>query len=59
VLLLDDIEKDHPDIFNILLWVMDHGTLTDNNGGKVVVDIDAQENVRLEFAENSEKAVSV
>lgn len=38
---------------------MDHGTLTDNNGGKVVVDIDEQENVRLEFAETGEKAVSV
>ncbi len=32
VLLLDEIEKAHPDIFNILLQVMDHGTLTDNNG---------------------------
>jgi ATP-dependent Clp protease ATP-binding subunit ClpA len=34
VLLLDEIEKAHPDIFNILLQVMDHGTLTDNNGRK-------------------------
>ena len=34
VLLLDEIEKVHPDIFNILLQVMDHGTLTDNNGRK-------------------------
>ena len=34
VLLLDEIEKAHPDIFNILLQVMDHGTLTDNNGHK-------------------------
>src|SRR5215469_6240960 len=34
VLLLDEIEKAHPDIFNILLQVMDHATLTDNNGGK-------------------------
>src|SRR5690606_27665170 len=34
VLLLDEIEKAHPDIFNILLPVMDHGTLTDNNGRK-------------------------
>ena len=34
VLLLDEIEKSHPDIFNILLQVMDHGTLTDNNGRK-------------------------
>ncbi|MCZ6879505.1 MAG: ATP-dependent Clp protease ATP-binding subunit ClpA [Gammaproteobacteria bacterium] len=32
VLLLDEIEKAHPDVFNILLQVMDHGTLTDNNG---------------------------
>ena len=32
VLLLDEIEKAHPDIFNILLQVMDHGSLTDNNG---------------------------
>ncbi len=32
VLLLDEIEKAHPDIFNVLLQVMDHGTLTDNNG---------------------------
>ena len=35
VLLLDEIEKAHPDIFNVLLQVMDHGTLTDNNGRKV------------------------
>jgi ATP-dependent Clp protease ATP-binding subunit ClpA len=34
VLLLDEIEKAHPDVFNILLQVMDHGTLTDNNGKK-------------------------
>ncbi|MDT3679834.1 MAG: ATP-dependent Clp protease ATP-binding subunit ClpA [Burkholderiaceae bacterium] len=34
VLLFDEIEKAHPDIFNILLQVMDHGTLTDNNGRK-------------------------
>ncbi len=34
VLLLDEIEKAHPDIFNVLLQVMDHGTLTDNNGKK-------------------------
>lgn len=34
VLLLDEIEKAHPDLFNILLQVMDHGTLTDNNGRK-------------------------
>ena len=34
VMLLDEIEKAHPDIFNILLQVMDHGTLTDNNGRK-------------------------
>jgi ATP-dependent Clp protease ATP-binding subunit ClpA len=34
VLLLDEIEKAHPDIFNILLQVMDHGALTDNNGRK-------------------------
>jgi ATP-dependent Clp protease ATP-binding subunit ClpA len=33
-LILDEIEKAHPDIFNILLQVMDHGTLTDNNGRK-------------------------
>lgn len=32
VILLDEIEKAHPDLFNILLQVMDHGTLTDNNG---------------------------
>src|SRR5215813_8462940 len=34
VLLLDEIEKAHPDVFNIMLQVMDHGTLTDNNGRK-------------------------
>jgi ATP-dependent Clp protease ATP-binding subunit ClpA len=34
VLLLDEIEKAHPDVFNILLQVMDHGSLTDNNGRK-------------------------
>jgi ATP-dependent Clp protease ATP-binding subunit ClpA len=34
VLLLDEIEKAHPDVYNILLQVMDHGTLTDNNGRK-------------------------
>jgi ATP-dependent Clp protease ATP-binding subunit ClpA len=34
VVLLDEIEKAHPDIFNVLLQVMDHGTLTDNNGKK-------------------------
>ncbi len=34
VLLLDEIEKAHPDVFNILLQVLDHGTLTDNNGRK-------------------------
>src|SRR5262249_32367026 len=32
VLLLDEIEKAHPDVFNVLLQVMDHGKLTDNNG---------------------------
>jgi ATP-dependent Clp protease ATP-binding subunit ClpA len=35
VLLLDEIEKAHPDLFNILLQVMDHGKLTDNNGKQV------------------------
>lgn len=34
IVLLDEIEKAHPDVFNILLQVMDHGTLTDNNGRK-------------------------
>ena len=34
VLLLDEIEKAHPDIYNVLLQIMDHGTLTDNNGRK-------------------------
>ncbi|NBQ91471.1 MAG: ATP-dependent Clp protease ATP-binding subunit ClpA [Betaproteobacteria bacterium] len=34
VLLLDEIEKAHPEVFNVLLQVMDHGTLTDNNGRK-------------------------
>jgi ATP-dependent Clp protease ATP-binding subunit ClpA len=34
VLLLDEVEKAHPDVFNVLLQVMDHGTLTDNNGKK-------------------------
>src|SRR3546814_20839245 len=34
VLLLDEIEKAHPAVYNILLQVMDHGTLTDNNGRK-------------------------
>ena len=32
VILLDEVEKAHPDVFNILLQVMDHGTLTDTNG---------------------------
>jgi ATP-dependent Clp protease ATP-binding subunit ClpA len=35
VLLLDEIEKAHPDVFNLLLQIMDHGTLTDTNGRKV------------------------
>jgi ATP-dependent Clp protease ATP-binding subunit ClpA len=35
VLLLDEIEKAHPDVFNILLQIMDHGSLTDHNGKKV------------------------
>jgi ATP-dependent Clp protease ATP-binding subunit ClpA len=35
LVLLDEIEKAHPDIFNVLLQVMDHGTLTDNNGRQV------------------------
>src|SRR5690606_2107216 len=34
VLLLDEIEKAHPDVFNLLLQVMDHGSLTDTNGRK-------------------------
>ena len=34
MLLLDEIEKAHPDVYNLLLQVMDHGTLTDNNGRK-------------------------
>jgi len=34
IVLLDEIEKAHPDVFNLLLQVMDHGTLTDNNGRK-------------------------
>lgn len=34
IILLDEIEKAHPDVFNLLLQVMDHGTLTDNNGRK-------------------------
>jgi len=34
VLLLDEVEKAHPDVFNLLLQIMDHGTLTDNNGRK-------------------------
>ncbi len=34
MLLLDEIEKAHPDVFNLLLQVMDHGVLTDNNGRK-------------------------
>ena len=34
VVLLDEIEKAHPDVFNLLLQIMDHGTLTDNNGRK-------------------------
>ncbi|MDQ6997067.1 MAG: ATP-dependent Clp protease ATP-binding subunit ClpA [Mariprofundus sp.] len=34
ILLLDEIEKAHPDLFNLLLQIMDHGTLTDNNGRK-------------------------
>ena len=36
VLLLDEIEKAHPDVYNLLLQVMDHGSLTDNNGRKAV-----------------------
>jgi ATP-dependent Clp protease ATP-binding subunit ClpA len=36
VLLLDEIEKAHPDVYNILLQVMDHGTLTDNNGRRPI-----------------------
>ena len=35
VLLLDEIEKAHPELFNILLQVMDNGTLTDSNGKKI------------------------
>ncbi len=35
VLLLDEVEKAHPDVFNLLLQIMDHGTLTDTNGRKV------------------------
>mgnify|MGYP000014676856 CR=1 FL=1 len=35
MLLLDEIEKGHPDIYNILLQVMDHGSLTDHNGKKI------------------------
>ena len=64
VLLLDEIEKAHPDIFNILLQVMDHGTLTDNNGRKAdfrnVVLImttnagaDALSKVQIGFTKNS------
>ena len=34
IVLLDEIEKAHPEVFNLLLQVMDHGTLTDNNGRK-------------------------
>ena len=34
MLLLDEIEKAHPDVFNLLLQIMDHGALTDNNGRK-------------------------
>ena len=34
VVLLDEVEKAHPEVFNLLLQVMDHGTLTDNNGRK-------------------------
>jgi ATP-dependent Clp protease ATP-binding subunit ClpA len=34
IILLDEVEKAHPDVFNLLLQVMDHGTLTDNNGRK-------------------------
>ena len=34
VVLLDEVEKAHPDVFNLLLQIMDHGTLTDNNGRK-------------------------
>ena len=34
IVLLDEVEKAHPDVFNLLLQVMDHGTLTDNNGRK-------------------------
>jgi ATP-dependent Clp protease ATP-binding subunit ClpA len=56
VLLLDEIEKAHPDIFNILLQVMDHGTLTDNNGRKadfrnVVIDHDHQRRRRVAHQE--------
>ena len=39
VILLDEIEKAHPDVFNILLQVMDHGTLTDHNGRLSLIHI--------------------
>ena len=58
VLLLDEIEKAHPDIFNILLQVMDHGTLTDNNGRKAdfrnVVIIMTTNAGRAEMAEDDD-----
>src|SRR4029077_20276418 len=57
VLLLDEIEKAHPDVFNILLQVMDHGTLTDNNGRKAdfrnVIVIMSETAAAREVAERS------
>ncbi len=70
VLLLDEIEKGHPDIFNLLLQVMDHGTLTDNNGHEadfrhVVLVMttnlgaDAWEKQKVGFSEGSESGESM
>jgi len=69
VILLDEIEKAHPDIFNILLQVMDHATLTDNNGREadfrnvvlvMTSNVGAKEmsSGTIGFGENSPKAPS-
>lgn len=67
VLLLDEIEKAHPDVFNLLLQVMDHGTLTDNNGAQadfrhviiiLTTNAGAQEMSRRSIGFNSDYHVS-
>ena len=66
VLLLDEIEKAHPDVFNVLLQVMDHGSLTDNNGKRsdfrqvvliMTSNVDAQDlaRVRMGFGQRDQR----